>query len=173
MRGFENEIWKDVVGFEGLYEVSNFGRIKGLEKKCNGRWVGHTFRRFERIMKQNILPCGYVHIGLKKNKKQYSKTIHSLVWDAFIGNPPKKESTYQIDHIDGNKNNNRLDNLQLLTHRENTAKSVKKEGKLTGAFKNGNKWIARVSVNNRLKSLGNYDTQELAHEAYCKFIKSI
>jgi len=160
-------IWKDVVGFEGLYEVSNFGQIKGLEKVCKAGIKNNPFiKKKERIMKQYTGLHGYMTIGLKKGEKHYTRTVHSLVWESFVGDYPKKNDIYQIDHIDGNKCNNNIENLQLLTRRENTAKSVIKSGKLTGAFKNGNNWTARISINNKLVNLGTFQTQLEAHLAY-------
>jgi hypothetical protein len=69
----------------------------------------------------------------------------------------------------GKATDNRISNLQLLTRRDNTAKSVMKHGKLTGAFRNGNKWIARISKSNKIVNLGNFNTQEEAHNKYVEY----
>lgn len=103
------QIWKDVVGYQGKYQVSNLGRVKSLNFNNTGK---------EKIMKQEIFNNGYcmVHFRKKISKK---KLVHRLVWQAFNGKIPQK---LQVDHIDANKQNNRLDNLQLLTPSENVKK---------------------------------------------------
>jgi hypothetical protein len=99
------EIWKDVIGYEGLYQISNFGRVKSF------------WRRKEIIMKLSNNGWGYSFVSLRKNKtKIKSITIHRLVAIAFISNPENKE---QVNHIDGNKQNNHYSNLEWCTRLEN------------------------------------------------------
>jgi hypothetical protein len=100
-----NEIWKDVIGYEGLYQVSNFGRLKSF------------WRKKEIIMKPSNNGWGYYFVSLRKNEtKIKSITIHRLVAEAFILNPENKE---QVNHIDGNKLNNHVFNLEWCTRLEN------------------------------------------------------
>lgn len=116
----EGEEWKDAVGYEGRYQVSNYGRVKSLE-----RWVEQgrkTSTVYSRMIKARILRCiygpyGYLIVCLKKtNKEQVSEKIHILVAKAFI---PNTENKPQIDHIDTNKHNNVLYNLRWCTAKEN------------------------------------------------------
>ena len=99
------EIWRPVEGYEGLYEVSNYGRVKSL----------HYGK--QRILKYGKTLDGYLQVVLTKNGKGISKTIHTLVYKTFVGPIP---TDYQVNHIDENKNNNCVWNLNLLTHKENS-----------------------------------------------------
>lgn len=109
-RGFFNaekmntqEIWKPVAECNGEYYVSNWGRVKSYK---NGK---------ERILKHWIVK-GYAFVQLSKNQKKKSMSIHRLVADSFIANPLNKET---VNHKDGNKTNNCLDNLEWMTLKEN------------------------------------------------------
>lgn len=115
-----NEIWKDIKGYEGIYQVSNLGRvrrIKGWEtigmygqiikRQSNGIIQGYKGKR------QN----DYWRVQLRKDGKTIKKTVHQLVYEAFVGEIP---DGMQVNHIDENKDNNRLDNLNLMTPKENS-----------------------------------------------------
>lgn len=111
------EIWKDIEGYEGLYQVSNLGRVKSLPKQHGRRYWNNEF-----ILKQNKSNNGYVCVILQKNKIKYRKSIHRLVASAFI---PNFENKPQINHKDGNKLNNCIDNLEWVTASENQIHSRK------------------------------------------------
>ena len=100
----ENEIWKDVVGFEGLYKVSNKGNVFSVERlNSRGRKCGGL------TLKPRYVGNGYLYVDLHNNGKRESKYIHRLVTEAFIPNP---ESLPQINHIDEVKDNNNIENLE-------------------------------------------------------------
>lgn len=105
----QNEIWKDIPGFEGLYQVSDLGRVKSLPKSI---WNGKGFFiSKEKILKPNTLAKGYFQVELKKDFKRCCFQVHRLVAMAFINNPDS--NTYdQINHINGNKQDNRVENLE-------------------------------------------------------------
>lgn len=112
----ENEIWKDVTGYEGYYQVSNLGRVKSLRRMCNSN-KNHTNRYLsERILSPNVISKGYFRVSLQKDgvKKRYIVSV--LVARAFIPNPENKP---QVDHIDNDKSNNCVSNLRWTTPKEN------------------------------------------------------
>lgn len=111
------EIWKDIKGYEGLYQVSNLGNIKSLPKKTNNQY---SYK--EIFLKKALDNNGYLKVSLHKNKKQITKVIHKLVAEAFIKNP----NNYNvINHIDGNKQNNRIDNLEWCTYSHNNKEAYR------------------------------------------------
>ena len=105
------EIWKDIKGYEGLYQVSNLGRIKSLPRKSKNRIV-----KQENIKKPSTLPKGYLQICLYKNGKVKYSSIHRLVAKTFIPNPNKFPC---VNHKDCNPKNNEVSNLEWITYKEN------------------------------------------------------
>ena len=105
------EVWKDIEGFEGLYQISNLGRVKSLE-----RYSAQKHLIEEKILKTCHAQAGYVDVSLYKDGKRYHKKPHKLVADAFIPNP---NNLPEVDHMDTNKDNNCVDNLRWVTHSEN------------------------------------------------------
>ena len=116
------EIWKDVIGFEELYQVSNLGRVKSKGRTCNHNFGGKARKR-ERILKQEETNCGYLRVTLVRldhSKVRFS--VHRLVAIHFV-NGYEEELT--VNHIDGNKHNNCADNLEWVTHKENLEHAMK------------------------------------------------
>ena len=111
------EIWKDVSGYEGLYMVSNLGRVMSLH--CATKKSGVPDRR---IMKNVMSSSKYYHVGLSKNGVKTMCSIHVLVAEAFIPNPENKPS---VNHIDGNKLNNSVDNLEWASFKENQQHAIR------------------------------------------------
>jgi hypothetical protein len=119
----EQEEWRAVVGFEGLYEVSNLGRVRGVERAVPRG--GHVMSRKGRIMGQfenrhpkrpDHVRC--IHVNLSKANRVHARQVHRLVLEAFVGPAP---AGTEGCHQDGVVHNNRLDNLRWDTHRENMA----------------------------------------------------
>ena len=109
------EIWKDIKGFEGLYRVSNLGRVKSLERFRKGK-NGSLMTVKERILKPKLTHRGYYRVGLCKNSIVKLYYVHRLVWIAFNGPIPEN---IQVNHIDEKPSNNSLSNLSLVTPKEN------------------------------------------------------
>ena len=99
-----DEIWRDIKGYEGLYQISNKGRVKSL---YNGS---------ERILKSHDNGAGYLNVILYKNTAFQSIYIHSLVAIAFVPNP---DNLPEVNHKDENKKNNCVENLEWMTRRDN------------------------------------------------------
>lgn len=116
------EIWKDIPNYEGLYQVSNLGRIMSLERNIN-QFNGHqTIEKKinKRILKTTKQNSGYVVVKLSQNGKSKTFSVHRLVARVFMG-----ESTLQVDHKDGNKENNKLNNLEYVSSFENMKRAFK------------------------------------------------
>lgn len=120
-------IWKPIEGYEGLYEISNTGRVKS-----------HQGRK--KILNISLKKDGYVQVQLYKEKKYKQFLVHRLVALAFIDNPDNK---YEINHIDGVRDNNNVDNLEWCTSRENTIDAINRGSHPISAGNNfGGKEIA-------------------------------
>lgn len=100
----QNEIWRDVVGYEGLYEVSNMGRVRNAKTG--------------RIRKYIITTWGYTRVGLLSNGTEKKIFVHRLVAEAFVPNPDPEHKT-QVNHINEDKTDNRAENLNWMTPKEN------------------------------------------------------
>ena len=118
------EEWKPIKGYEGCYEISSMGRVKSVERKVyNPGVLGEGCYRTvpERIRKPNIMK-GYHCVSLAKDKQYKVFRIHRLVMEHFVGQAPSSE--YQVNHIDGDKSNNCVDNLEWVTPQENTLHAI-------------------------------------------------
>lgn len=172
MKKEDKEIWKDVVGFEGRYKVSNLGRVKSLEAfvKCK---AGYRLKK-ERILKQSK-SRRYNTVSLQsKPKPQITITTHKLVMQSFCGYKPRKG--FVIDHINNIKTDNRLANLQVITHRENLSKDKKAgSSKYTGVHwcKTRNKCRVAIVVCGKKIQLGRFNCEIEAARAYQNKLKEI
>jgi hypothetical protein len=168
------EIWKDIPGYEGLYQVSNLGRVKSLPKE----WItgkGGKGSHNGKILSKCLNKEGYELVRLYLNSKGKSISVHQLVAMAFLGHEPCAYK-FVIDHIDDNKSNNRLDNLQVVTNRYNTRKT---QGKYSSKYKGvcwnkrASKWQSAIRINGKKKHLGLFDCELEAHHAYQKALKDL
>lgn len=108
------ERWRDVNGFEGLYQVSNKGRVKSVERLIN--YSDDRIYQYQSVIKKTSFNKGYVYVNLSKNSVSKSYKIHRLVAEAFIPNPDNKP---QVEHIDTHRDNNYVWNLRWVTPKEN------------------------------------------------------
>lgn len=105
-----NEIWKDIEGYEGLYQISSKGRVKSLGNGSSGNSK-------EKILKSNKNEYGYLRVNLWKEGKRENHKIHRLVATAFLPNP---NNLLEINHKDEDKTNNKVDNLEWCNRKYNT-----------------------------------------------------
>ena len=126
------EIWKDINGYEGLYQVSNLGRVKTLKPRYKDKII------------LKPLSGRYLGVCLYKNKKGVRRTIHRLVAETFIG----VKRGMVINHKDGNKKNNKLENLEVITQKENVKHAIRTGlgsiGERNGKAKFTNKEVAKL-----------------------------
>jgi hypothetical protein len=115
------EIFKDIIGYEGIYQISNLGNVKRLYKK-NPNGI---------ILKQIDNGAGYLKVGLSKNNKEKKLYVHRLLAQYFIDNPNNYPC---INHINGIKNDNRIENLEWCTYSENEKHSHRVLGKVTNGI---------------------------------------
>ena len=113
------EIWRYIEGYEGLYQVSNEGRVKSIKK-----FINSGIHTTENILKERITPNGYNQICLTLGGKHLYYYAHRLVAENFIPNPDNKP---EVDHINGNKLDNRVENLRWTTKSENMSNPVTTE----------------------------------------------
>ena len=113
-----SEEWRDVRGYEGLYQVSNFGRVKSF------------YHNTPKIIYQSLHSMGYWRVCLVKNGKRKDVSVHRLVAQAFLPNPDNKP---QVDHLNGDKRDNRVENLEWVTRKENIQRAIQMGLIKTGA----------------------------------------
>lgn len=164
------EIWKDISGYEGLYQISNLGRVKSLDRKVPHKRYSIQMRK-GCILKFSCNHQGYYTVKLNSNNKSKSYRVNKLVYETFVG---KVKNGYVVDHIDNEqRQNNSLTNLQEITFRMNVSKDTKNN--LTGAYyrKDRGYWYSRININKKDVYLGKFDTEEQAHQAYINKLKEI
>jgi len=171
----EGEIWKDVVGYEGLYQVSNLGRVYALPKEWKTGRYSHKRSHDGKLLSLNISTVGYYKALFSKNGKKRNIDIHQLVAQSFLSHV---RCGYKIvvDHINNNKLDNRVENLQLVTQRYNTTKSIIKcSSSYIGVswVERNKKWRAQISKNNNKVYLGLFNCEIQAHLAYQKALKEL
>jgi len=154
------EEYRNIEGYS-FYQVSNLGNVKSLK-----------FNK-ERILKPSKDISGYDFVVITSNKKRKTIKIHQLVAMAFLNHKPNGMKIV-VDHIDNDKDNNKLSNLQLISHRKNTSKDKNGASKYTGVskFKKGNKWVAHIRINSKSKYLGLFNCELAAAHAYNKALKN-
>lgn len=165
------EIWKDIPDYEGIYQVSNLGNVKSLSRIRGGN--GGNYLLPERILKNKINNHGRPCVNLSKEGIVKTLMVHQLVAMAFLNHKPNGH-TMVVDHIDNNPLNNKLSNLQIITHRANSTKDRKGyTSKHTGVFFCKNKWRAQITINKQKKELGYFDCEIKASKAYQNELKNL
>ena len=148
------EVFKDVPNYEGIYQVSNLGNVKSL------KW------NKEIIMKQGI-SSRYLAVNLRKENISKNVKVHVLVAMAFLDFKPNKQ-VLTIDHKNGVRTDNRLENLQIVKQRENIQNYHKsKKGKIGADWhEQTKKWRSRIFINKNIVHLGLFEEEKDALKAY-------
>lgn len=118
----ENEKWKDIKGYEGLYQVSNTGKIKSISHYTRNNVNGGKRLTKGRILSQYKMPNGYLQVQLSKNQIREKHYVHRIVASAFLRN---EENLSDVNHIDGDKDNNAVENLEWCSHKDNQIHMVR------------------------------------------------
>lgn len=155
------EIWKDIPGYEGLYQVSNFGEVKSLNyKKTNT----------EKIFKPSINDKGYYRVTLSKDGKIKTHKIHQLVAMVFLNHKPNGLKLV-VNHIDNNPLNNNLSNLELKSQRYNS-QCHKTDVGITW-YRVTNKWKSAIYINKKHIHLGYFSNKDNAMRIYQTALNNI
>lgn len=155
------EIFKDIPNFEGMYQVSNFGNVKSIKSK--------------KTLKPYFTKKGYFRVVLSKNAKIKGIHVHQAVAMAFLGHEPCGMKLV-VDHINNIKTYNRVENLQIVSNRDNIYKT---QGKYTSKYKGvswhklSNKWISYIWINNKKVYLGLFIDEYEANLAYQNALQGI
>lgn len=164
----------DCIGYKGFYQVSQLGNVKSLSRYIENGNGGYKSK--EKILKPTLNKVnGYLYVSLCKESKPIKKSIHQLVAINFLNLIPDGTNKIVVDHIDNNKLNNSLINLQLTTNRINCSKLIKGSSNYIGVYfyKKINRFRARIRIDRKRKELGQFKTEIEAHNAYQKALLEI
>lgn len=117
------EIWKDIPNYEGLYQVSDLGNVRSLDRVVKGK-AGCKKRIKGKVLKRNLDKSGYPHVNLSKDSKLKTFTVHQLVCICFLNHKPNG-CKMVVDHINEIRTDNRVSNLRIITHQENILKGFR------------------------------------------------
>lgn len=167
MENLSNEIWVDIPKYEGYYRISSLGRIISLK---SGK---------ERILSQSINRHGYYYKVLRVKGEWKSFLSHQLVAIAFLNHEPCG-GLRVINHKDGNKLNNSISNLEIVSHRENTSTCFHPNRHTFSSRhcgvtfnKRDNVWVAKIQIASKAFHLGNFKNEDDAGKAYQKAVANV
>lgn len=167
----EIEIWKDIPEYEGYYQCSNLGRVKSLARKILDKNKLIIRKTDDYILKQGD-SNGYPLVILQINSIKTSVQVHKLVAICFLNHIPNGHINV-VDHINGDKKNNNLSNLHIVTGRANISDCFRKDrntlaSKFVGVHwhKRQKRWISRISINGISNHLGCFISEQDASDAY-------
>lgn len=173
----KEEIWKDVHGYEGYYKVSNMGNVISLN-----RTITYSNGRVQLIKERSIGAVranGYRYVALSKNNVQKCTTIAQIVAVAFLGHKPDGH-TFVVDHINGNRTDDRACNLRIVTNRDNNSYCYRSDrdslsSKFTGVHwsNSAKKWSAQIKHKGISHYLGYFTTEKDAADCYQEALQKI
>lgn len=159
----EKEIWKEVPDYDGMYQVSNLGKVKSF------------YFRKESILSPSKNTGGYLVVSLYKNCKSKHFQIHQLVAMAFLEHKPNG-SKLVVNHINFNRTDNRLQNLEIVSQRQNTNRlHLPSSSSFIGVYwnKKDKVWFSQIRINKKLHHLGSFKCELKASQAYQQKLKQI
>lgn len=168
------EIWKGIVGFEDFYEVSNFGNVNSLSRTIlrNGKY---PFTKKGKKINPSKDKNGYLRVSLSRYGKAKTRNVHQLVAESFLNHIPSRFKLV-VNHINLNKLDNRVENLEIITARENSNKKHIKSGSqyvgVTWSEKI-KKWKSTICIKKTNIHLGYFTNEIDAHNAYQNKLKEI
>jgi hypothetical protein len=155
------QIWKDVPGYDGSYQINNFGDVKTLSDR----------QGIERLMKPSLNADGYLIVRLTKDGKTKTCRIHQLIAMAFLGHKPDGTMNVVVNHIDNNRLNNNISNLELVSHRYNVTCHRTDLG--INWDKGRSKWLVFISINTKRINLGRFSDKQDALDMYQKALNNM
>ena len=165
------EEFRPVVDYEDIYEVSNLGNMRSIDRMSIGGRFGPYFIKGKPIATPIDSKCGYRHMTLARGKHKRKVNIHRLVARAFLGEP----NGLVVDHLNGDRSDNRVENLEYVTMRENILRgrtgqsgSKKKCSSRGVTVSPWNRYVASIRIKGKSNYLGSFDTEHEASIAYEK-----
>lgn len=144
------EVFVKAKSLSEYHEVSNYGRVRSIDRVV-GNWCGSQLKR-GKLLSLKIMKNDYIRVGIRQGGKFKSQYVHRLVAEAFIPNPDNKPC---VDHIDGNKRNNHVENLRWVTHKENIENPITKAmRKKTRATKKPSEKLLLINLDRNRKYKG-------------------
>lgn len=160
-----HEVWKPVVGYEGYYEVSSAGEVRSVNDK-------RVRKISSRVLKSGLRRDGYRNVVLSKDGVTSTKLVHVLVAQAFLGS-----SVLTVNHLDGDRGNNRVDNLEWLSIRDNihVGRRCAQGSSFPGVAwdKKAQKWISRIQVEGTRIYLGLFESERGAAAAFQRAVDKV
>lgn len=172
----QSEVWKDIIGYEGLYQVSSLGRVRSKDRIVNAK-VNQKYLKKGRILKQAKDSRGYLFVGLSVNAKQKLFRVHRLVAVAFVTNDDTLNKI-EVNHKNRDITDNRKENLEWCTHRVNCNHRYTKNigntrflSKYVGLAydKRSDRWVARIRVKGKKKYVGSHKDEHECFKILQKF----
>ena len=157
------EEWKSIEGYDGAYEVSNYGKIRSLDRYISGPFDSKRFIKGVEI-KSCLTGSGYLGFNLVKDGKSKTSKVHRVVANAFIENEHNKP---EVNHKDGNKHNNHVSNLEWVTKGENQSHAYKSGLRCSKGINNPSSKLNESNVKNILKLLNRGVTAKRIAKAIC------
>ncbi len=162
------EVWKAIPNYEGSHEASNLGRIRSIDREIVYS-DGRVFRLKSRVLRLSNGGGGYKVVKIQKSVKY----VHQMVAMAFLGHVPNGHKLV-VDHIDEDKLNNNLNNLRIVSNRENLSRRGG-SSKYVGVYfsKSTNKWASKIKVGRKEIWIGRFKNEIDAHNAYQNKLKEL